>query len=170
MEIIVLVKRAIFLKIFCLFVFACYGVLLVLGAFGVLFFNKFWFSLFLFCIGLVFLARFFCFQIESNLFVCVLLLFVGASGIVAFFVEVSTILRIATYVLSLALSELAVFVKFRQIFHLKTFSFEFVCVILLVLLNFNLLPLPAFVAVSCVIGAAAAGMIGSAVRINMRKV
>ena len=171
MEIIVLVKRTIFFRIFSCLNIIGYAILIVLSLmFSEFKFYQFWFSGLLIMVGIVSLVRYFCYKIDSSLFLGTVCLLSGASGTLNFFFDFKLELVSSLYFFSFALGSLAIFVKFRHFFHLKTFVFESICAILLLLLSFELLGFIPFVVLFSTAVLAILILIVSSIKINTRKV
>ena len=117
-------KRSNFLKLFIFFVFITYGLLLLLSVFGVIFpFYKLWFSYLLIFISLLLVPRFINYGIDTNLWIGTALMLCGGFGVVRFYVEISTLFSISGYLACVGVASLIMFFFFRQIFHLKIFTF-----------------------------------------------
>ena len=139
-------KRTIFLKVFTTFLIVIYSLLIIFSlSYDTINFYKFWFSFLLLILGISIFARYICFHIDSNLFSGSLLIFLGTWGVLNYYFNFDNFIITAGYILSFALSFVAVFIKFRQIFHLKAFAFLFLYVIVLVIYSSNLMPLWLFI-------------------------
>ena len=168
--IIVLVKRTIFFRIYTLFAFVTYFVLLFLSIFGSITFHEIWFSTFLVCLGTIFFVRFLCYNIDSSLFLGTWLCFSGAIGILNYVFVFNVITLIGLYVACFGISSLTIFLKFRQIFHFKVFVFVFLCVILLVTFGENLITLVPFIVLTSITGAIILALTIHSIKANTRKV
>lgn len=163
-------KRTIFLRIFCCISFLTYFVLIVLSAFELVIFNRFWFSAFLVLIGLNFFVRFLCYNIDSSMFLGVWLVGSGATGILNNLFQFNIFVAIGLYVAAFGLASLSIFLKFRQIFHFKVFVFAFLCVILLVTFGENILPFVPFVVLLSITGTIILVFVILSIKANTRKV
>lgn len=171
MEIIVLVKRTIFFRIFSCLNIVIYVSLIAFSLFFPEFkFYQFWFSGLLVMIGTVSLVRYFCYKIDSSLFLGVVCLLCGISGTLNFFFKFNTAFISSLYFFSFSFASLAIFIKFRHFFHLKTFVFESICGILLLLLSFELLTIVPFAVLFSTAGLAIVVLIISSIKQNTRKV
>lgn len=171
MEIIVLVKRTIFFRLFSVLCMGTYVSLIVLSLiFPEIYFFQFWFSGLLVMVGTVSFVRYFCYKIDSSLFLGTVCLLSGISGILNFFFLFNTSFVASLCFFSFAFASLAIFIKFRHFFHLKTFVFESICGILLLLLSYQLLSLIPFVILFSVAGLAIVVLIISSIKRNTRKV
>ncbi len=168
--IIVLVKRTIFFRIYTVFAFAIYFVLLFLSIFGGITFHEVWFSTFLVCLGTIFFVRFLCYNIDSSMFLGTWLCFSGAVGILNYVFVFNVITLIGLYIACFGISSLTIFLKFRQIFHFKVFVFAFLCVILLVAFGENLITLVPFIVLSSITGAVILALTIVSIKANTRKV
>lgn len=164
-------KRTIFLKISSYFLLISYisliSVDLVLGTISI---SKFWFSSLLVIIGLIFFIRFCCYKIDSCLFLSMWSMLSGICGILNFFYNFSLPFVFGIYIGSFALASFSIFIKFRQIFHLKVFVFGSLCGILLVLFSEKLINVIAFWVLISLTLLTIIILIVSSIKINTRKV
>lgn len=164
-------KRTIFFRIFTFCVFVSYfGFLFSSLQFDEIDFYQFWFSAFLVLIGLIFFVRYICYVIDSSLFISVLLFISGVAGILNYYFKFSLEINFSLYIGALGIASLSIFIKFRQIFHLKVFVFAFLCAILLVLFSEKLLPLIAFIVLISITSITILTLIITSIKTNTRKV
>ncbi len=164
-------KRTIFLKIFTSVIFILYLFLILYSVFFDFFFiYKYWFSSLILTLGISLFVRYLCYHIDSNLFSGLLLISSGIFGIFNYYFRFNITFIIAGYLLSLGLSFLSVFIKFRQIFHLKAFAFIFLYVIVLVIYSNDLMPSWAFISLLGVVSIMMFSTIFERIKSNMRKV
>ena len=139
-------KRLNFLKLFIFFVLATYLTLLMLSIFGIIFpFYKLWFSYGLIFIALTLFPRFISFGINTNLWIGTVLLLSGSFGILRFHLNISTLFSLAGYLFCFASASLIMFFFFRQIFHLKIFTFMLFFAIIIFVYEWGIISLIAFV-------------------------
>ena len=117
-------KRINFLQLFIFLLVLIYFVLLGLSVYEIIFpFYKTWFSYTLIFLALMLFPRFIAFGVNTNLWAGCLLLLSGTFGIIRFYLKLSVLFTIAGYLACFGLASLIMFCFFRQIFHLKTFTF-----------------------------------------------
>lgn len=164
-------KRTIFLKVFTSIIFVLYAFLILYSIFFDFFFiYKYWFSSLILIFGISLFLRYLCYHIDSNLLSGLLLILSGIFGILNYYLKFNTTLIIAGYLLSLGLSFLAVFIKFRQIFHLKAFAFVFLYVIVLVIYSNDLMPPWLFISLLGIISIMMFLTIFERIKLNMRRI
>ncbi len=164
-------KRTIFLRVFTFFILASYVFLIFYSVFSNVFpIYKFWFSTLVFLMGILLLTRYICYRIDSNLFSGVLLILIGIWGILNFFFAFNISLVVAGYISCFSLAFISIFIKFRQIFHLKAFVFLSLYVIVLIVYSVQLMPLWLLISLLGIISAILLLLICQSIKSNMRKV
>ncbi len=135
-------KRTIIFKIMLTIIILIYLTLIIISYyFNFIKVKDFWFSAFLLAVGLILYIRYECYKIDSSFFLGILLLLLGTIGIINYYIKVNVFFEISLYIMGFALSSVANFIKFRQIFHIKIFVFELLCGILLLLYSLNYIKL-----------------------------
>lgn len=146
MAIIRAVKRINFFRLFIFFVLTAYATLLMLSIFGVIFpFYKTWFSYGLIFISILLVPRFISFGIDTNLWAGSVLFLCGSFGVIRFYENISTLYSLAGYLFCFGLSSLIMFCFFRQIFHLKIFTFMLFSAIIIFVYESGAISLIAFI-------------------------
>ncbi len=164
-------KRTIFLKISTAIILLAYVSIVCVDAFlGTLYLSKIWFSSLIFAIGLIFFIRFCCYRIDSCLFISTWAMLSGVCGILNFFFQFQLTFVFGIYILAFSIASFSIFIKFRQIFHLKVFVFGTLCGILLVLFSEKLINLTAFLVLFSLTGLTVIVLIISSIKANTRKV
>lgn len=165
------VKRTIFLRIFTSFLLTAYIALVTVSIFVPFIpVYKYWFSGFILFLGISLFIRYLCYHIDSNLFSGLLLFWSGVWGIVHYYIPFNLIIVISGYLIALSLSFISVFIKFRQIFHLKGFVFLSLYAIVLIMYANYLMPFWLFIFLMSIISIMMFGLVFSSIRSNMRKV
>ena len=159
-------KKSIFSMLFVLFIALIYLALLILSVFGVIFpFYKNWFSFGLIALSLTLFPRYVFYGIDTNLWVGLVLILCGAFGIVSEFYKLNF-----GYIFSFGISSLIIFLFFRQIFHLKIFTFALLFDIILVVYANGLLSLWAMISLLVLTAVIATIFAVNAIISNTRKV
>lgn len=164
-------KKSIFSMLFVLFILIVYTTLLILSVFGIIFpFHKNWFSFGLIALSLTLFPRYIFYGIDTNLWAGVLLILCGGFGIISFFYKLSLIYNFVGYIFCFGISSLIIFLFFRQIFHLKIFTFSLLFDIILVVYANGLLSLWAMISLIVLTAVIAIIFAVKAIISNTRKV
>lgn len=148
-----------------------YFTLLLLSIFNVIFpFYKNWFSFALIALALMIFPRYIFYGIDTNLWAGLLLILFGAFGILADFYKLNIIFRVVGYLSCVAISSMIIFLLFRQIFHLKIFTFSLLFVIILVVYAKGLINLWAMILLVVLTSSIAIIFAVKAIISNTRKV
>lgn len=164
-------KKSIFSMLFVLFILIVYITLLILSVFGIIFpFYKNWFSFGLIALSLTLFPRYIFYGIDTNLWAGVLLILCGGFGIISFFYKLSLIYNFVGYIFCFGISSMIIFLFFRQIFHLKIFTFSLLFDIILVVYANGLLSLWAMISLIVLTAVIAIIFAVKAIISNTRKV
>lgn len=164
-------KKSIFSMLFVLLIALIYLAFLILSVFGVIFpFYKNWFSFGLIALSLTLFPRYVFYGIDTNLWVGLVLILCGAFGIVSEFYKLNLVYNFVGYIFSFGISSLIIFLFFRQIFHLKIFTFALLFDIILVVYANGLLSLWAMISLLVLTAVIATIFAVKAIISNTRKV
>lgn len=164
-------KRTIFLRTISTILIVGYLTLTIVSAIiPFIPFYKFWFSLFIGILGITLLLRYCCYKIDASLFAGIILFLCGTIGILNFYLNFAILYIISLYISSFGLASFAIFIKFRQVFHLKLFVFTILCDIVLIVYAGKLCPLWLFIASLAVIVLSTLILVITSIKANTRKI
>lgn len=130
-------------RVFFVVLILMYFTLLGLSIGEIIFpFYETWFSFALIFLAFALFPRFILYGVDTNLWIGSILLLSGCFGLINFYLEISWIFSLAGYLFSATFPSIFMFMFFRQIFHLKLFTFGILFVIILIVYDSGLLSLP----------------------------
>ena len=112
--------------------------------------NKIWFSLALGLIGLYSFLYYIAYRLDSSLYYCVLLITFAMTTAYRFINQIEFVNFYPVYMMCFAMAHVTIFVKFRQIIHLKVFAILALEVILLMCYKNNYIPLSLVIGINII--------------------
>lgn len=163
-------KRTIFLRVFCVFSFLIYLLLINYSKNNLKIIYELWFSTALFFLANILLLRSCLFKVNSSLWSSIVLYVCFLNGVIGKIYSFNTIQYISGYLFSFCYASLVVFLFYRQRFHIKTFAFLLSLVVLFTMYSIRLIDVVLFIIFLIIISVLLLYWIFKTVKLNLRKV